>query len=282
MKKPAIFLVLVFLTTPLIHAVEIHLKFSTGLNWIRPAGINQVLQDWLAFYKTEAEAFKNFHFLGGEAVNLRSSINLEGEILVSLSSHFAVSIGSGLIYGNIPQKSTETSVEKLAGTFIYVHPLQISSIPFILSGYTFLNLGNRFSIYMKGGAGLSWAKFIERDGRRLLPNKNFSYQKMNSATARSPVYQAGGGFLFKVESGIRLFLEGTYRKVSISDFSGENKQKVKGHLYFFEEYNANLDFWKSQYAILEEVPSGEAIRSAEKAVIDLSGFTLKLGLIIRF
>lgn len=112
--------------------------------------------------------------------------------------------------------------------------------------YAFLRLWRSFSIYAKGGAGILWTKYIDRDGWLQSGNNNYFYETVNKVTARSPIYQAGLGFIFEIESGIRLFLEGIYHKAEVKGFSGEN------------------------------------IRSVSEAVLDLSSFSIKIGLIVRF
>jgi hypothetical protein len=282
MKKAAIFLLVFICIAPLVYTVDLSIKFSTGLDFINPVNVNRLLQDWFTWHELEADAHINSHLLSGEAQELRSMIDLEGEFLLSLSENFALSIGSGLIFGEISQPSTETSVQKTVGIFTYVHPVQVSATPLILSGYAFLRLWRSFSIYAKGGTGILWTKYIDRDGRLRSGNIKYFYENVNKVTARSPIYQAGLGFIFEIEPGVRFFLEGIFRKAKVKGFSGENKIGETGKLYHYEKYSSNLGFWETQFAVLPEAPSGNTIRSVSEAVLDLSSFSVKIGLIVRF
>jgi len=46
MKKAAIFLSVFIFTAPLVYTIDLSIKFSTGLDFINPANVNRLLQDW--------------------------------------------------------------------------------------------------------------------------------------------------------------------------------------------------------------------------------------------
>ena len=127
---------------------------------------------------------------------------------------------------------------------------------------------------------------MNRDGRRLTQNTAWTYQKFNSANAQSPILIGSLGGMFEVEPGIRIFLEGSFRRALVSGFSGENTQAGQpaqtGKLYFFEEYDTERDIWTVQFNVRAEEPSGANFRNVQEAEIDLSGLCIKVGIIIRF
>ena len=68
----------------------------------------------------------------------------------------------------------------------------------------------------------------------------------------------------------------------ISDFLGENDQEEIGTLYYFEEHIQDFDIWQAKNQIKAAAPSGENYRSVQKASIDLSGLSIRIGLVIKF
>ncbi|MFC2157713.1 hypothetical protein ACFLT9_07755 [Acidobacteriota bacterium] len=284
-KFPPLFILMLILPT-LAGAVEFSLKISGGINFVKMDNVNRVHKDWLEWIKRDAEVHATFNFLGGSVPDFGSIVNFEGELLLSINKNFAFSFGSGLLYGEIPQNQTETSIERVVGTFIHVHPLQISAIPMTISGYYFLNLTDRLQLFGRAGGGVILVKFVNRDGRRLTQNKAWTYQKFNITNAQSPMFLGAFGGVFEVEPGIRVFFESSYRRAQITGFSGTNgtvgQPGQTGNLYLYEEYDTERDIWTAQFNVWAEQPEGANFRNVQEAVIDLSGLSFKLGIIIRF
>ena len=127
-----------------------------------------------------------------------------------------------------------------------------------------------------------WAKYFEKDGNKKTDAEGYSYPQWISSSAQGQIYLLGLGVVFETEAGIRFFVEGTWRTASITGFSGENKQEETGALNYVEEYESSYELWQAKYLISLEPPSGENYREIQQATIDFSGFSVKIGLIIKF
>ena len=68
----------------------------------------------------------------------------------------------------------------------------------------------------------------------------------------------------------------------ISDFQGESNQEETGTLYYSEEYRQDYEIWQSNNQIKAAAPSGENYKSVQKATVDLSGLSIRIGLVINF
>jgi len=279
-KKSATILSLLFFSVSFSYGIELSFKFSGGLNYLNLNNINRSLQDWAGWYEKKGAADKNWSF-EGEVKKFHSGLEFEGEIMLTLSSHFAVSLGSGLIYGKIADKKTEITVEKKKGTFIYVRPNKVSASPLNLAGYFILPIKGKIRSYLKGGIGWYWAKYIDWQGERELTETEFNFSSQ-IASAKGPAFEGGLGISVEINPYLQLFIEGIARKAKISGFQGEIKKGEKGTLFYFEEYDSNLDFWQGKVEILSEKPDGEEFRSIQEAVVDFSGFSVKIGVIIKF
>lgn len=264
------------------YGFEFSLKLAGGLSFINPVNLNNIHQDWKDLYKIDTDEHQKWSFIEGELGSLKNSFDLEGELVYSLNPRIAISIGTGFIFSELNPKNPNFSIEKTINTYEYIYPMKVSAIPAILSGYYLYPLNNRFKVYAKAGAGFIWAKYIDREGRKQLDNDNYVYYSTQNTKARGTMLSGALGLRVESEQGINFFIESSFRKTNISNFTGENKSGLIGTLYFFDEFDSDLEFWQSKFKILSQEPSGNSFRSVKKAEIDLSGFSVKLGIIINF
>jgi hypothetical protein len=261
---------------------ELDFKLSGGYAYLGVESINRGITDWAEWRKREAEENQNWQYLGQNVKNLHPGIHLEGEILLSFSRHFGISLGTGYIYSDMIEKDTEVLVQRVAGPLSQVYPTTVSAYPIVLSGYYFIPLNTRLQFYLRGGGGYAWAKYVNREAKKLESAEKYNYFRLERASATGPIYLGGGGFVYETEIGVRFFLEGLVRIAKIQGFSGENEQEETGMLYYFEEYNPEIDFWQAKNETRAEKPSGLNFRSVSETVVDFSGFSVKIGFIIRF
>lgn len=262
--------------------LDLDFKLSGGYAWINAGDVNRGLESWAEWRKREAEEDKNWLFLEQNVKSLHSGIHMEGEFLISFSPRFGISLGGGYIYGDLKEKQIEVEIQRVAGPFSQVYPVTLSAYPVVLSAYYFFPLGNDFQLYIRGGAGIAWAKYVGREAKKFESAGKYNYFRLDRASAQSPVFQGGVGIVFKTEIGVRFFCEVLGRSARIDGFSGENQAEETGMLYYFEEYIPDLDLWLTKNEIRAEKPAGENFRSVSEAVVDFSGISVKIGFIIRF
>ena len=262
--------------------VELNLKLSGGYTYLDVKSINRGLEDWAEWIKRDAEEHKNWLYLGQNVKSLQSGIQLEGEILLSFSRRIGISLGTGYIYGDLKEKETEVLVQRPTGVLSQIYPVTASAYPLVLSGYYFIPLNNRLHVYARGGGGLAWAKYVNREAKKFESAEKYNYFRLGRASASGSILLGGLGFVYETDVGVRFFVEGLIRRAKIQGFSGENELEEKGTLYYFEEYIPDLDFWQTKNEIRTEKPSGSNFRSVSEAVVDFSGLSVKIGFIIRF
>ena len=282
-SKPALlFFFLMIIITGITHAVEVNIKFSGGLSFLYSDEINNILSDWKAWEEKNAESRATWSFLGGNVAEFSRGFDFEGEIILSFHPRFMVSIGSGFFYGEVKPEKTELSIQRPAGEFSYIHPYTLSVIPLTLSGYYLHPISGKIKLFVKAGAGLAWAKYFARAGSKKITVIRYSYSFDQNATVRSPLFTGGAGLFFETEPGINFFIEGSFRWAQISGFQGKNFESATGDLYYLEEYDTDLDLWQAKFLIFSDKPESESIRAVKKATIDLSGISIKIGIMIRF
>ncbi len=264
------------------YGMKLDFKLSGGYAYLGVNGINRGIAGWAEWRKREAEENNNWQILGQNLDKLNSGIHLEGEILFSFSPRFGLSFGAGYIYSDVHEKDVEVLVQKVSGPISQIFPTTASAYPLVLTAYYFIPLNTKLHFYVRGGGGLAWANYVNREAKKAESAEKYNFFQLEKATASGPIFLGGFGFIFETEVGVRFFLEGLVRTAKIQGFSGENELEEKGTLYYFEEYDPSLDFWQAKNEIRAELPSGSDIRSVSETVVDFSGFSVKIGFIIRF
>ncbi len=280
-KAGCIILLLLFFVHPL-GGIELGVKLSGGYAYLNLKNTNRSLEDWAEWKKKEAEANKNWQYLGTNIRNLHSGIHFEGELLASLLDRLEIGLGTGYIYGNLDNKNAEVLIQRPAEPISHVYPLTVSAYPLVLSAYYSFPLKNGLSIFLRAGGGIAWAKYVNREAQKLESSAKYNYSRIEKASASGTMILGSVGLAFETEAGIRFFVEGLARRAKIQSFSGENELEERGILYHFEEYLPDLDFWQTKIEIRTEKPSGPNYRSVSEALVDFSGFSVKIGFMIRF
>lgn len=262
--------------------MDFSLKLAGGIDFINPQEVNTVLQSWEDYWTTRANLTTNWTYLGGKVSTLKRGYDFEVELIFNFTPSFAIGLSGGYIFSEVGETATTLTIERVLGTFEHVKPTKMSAIPLILSGYYIQPLSSSFSLFFRGGGGPLWAKYFERDGNKNVESENYSYPEWISSSAQGQIYLLGLGVVFVTESGIRFFIEGTWRKARITGFTGENKLEEIGALNYVEEYEASYELWQAKYLISSEPPTGEDFREGRQATVDFSGVSVKIGLIIKF
>jgi hypothetical protein len=262
--------------------MTLEFKLSGGYAYVNTESINKGIASWADWRIKEAEENNSWFLLGGNLADLHSGVHLEGEILLSLTSRIAISLGAGYFYSDVYEKDVEVLVQKISGPISQIFPTTVSAYPVVLSVYYFLPLTSRLKVYARGGGGLAWANFVNREAKKLESAEKYNYFQSDKGTASGPVYMGGLGLAYETDVGVRFFIEGLIRSAKISGFTGENEQEERGTLFYFEEYDTQLDFWQAKNEIRPEAPVGTNFRSVSEAEVDFSGFSVKIGFIIRF
>ena len=281
-KKRFVFFLVLSIAAAQSFGMEFSLKIAGGVSFIQPQEINTVLQSWEEYWITRAEQTNTWNYLGGEVSTLKLGYDFEIELIFTFTPRLAIGLSSGYVFSDVSEGATTLTIEKVLGTFDHVKPTKISAIPLILSGYYIQPVNSSLSLFFRAGGGPMWAKYFERDGNKNIDKESYSYTRSISASAQGQIYLLGLGIVFEAESGIRFFMEGSWRKATITGFSGENKQEETGALYYVEEYDSGLDLWQAKYQIFAEPPSGENYREVRQGTVNFSGFSVKIGIMIKF
>jgi len=283
MKKAYALILTALLFLPsLSFSLGVELRLSSGLRQMKLGQVNLALAGWEERTLKEASLQPGWSLAGGPVPELHFGFTFEGELTFFLSSRFALGLSAGYVYAGLDEQDTLFSINQDSTTISVARPTKISAYPVTLLGYIFFPLGSKFHLYLKGGGGIIQSKYVSREAVKLTAEAKFLYPVLDLAEARGSTYLGGIGFDYKFDASLGFFIEATVQSAKVEGFSGENQLGEKGDLYSFEEYIPELDFWQDKMQILPQMPGGASVRSARKAMIDFSGFSVKIGVRLRF
>lgn len=280
--KSSSLLVSVLLSISFSSGIELRLKLSGGFDYSRLGKVNASLASWDE--KTRKEILLNsaWSVEEGKVPKLNAGYNFEGEATVRLNRNISIGIGAGYIYAELTEEETSLRINKETETYLHARPTKISAHPLTLTASYFFRLMENMDIYVKGGMGILAAKYIDREAQKKTSDARYVYPVHQTASARDKIILGGIGLSLDLEDNLGFFVELLGRLAKVSGFEGEDKAGVKGSLFSFDEYNPGLAIWEKKVQILAQEPEGENYSSVQKAVVDFSGFSAKIGIFFKF
>jgi hypothetical protein len=282
-KKPALSVfigLMLFCSTSF--GAGIRLRLASGLLRQNPEDLNLALAGWQQELETRAATYDNMDYVSGAAKALRLSVLFEAELLFSFSSRLAVGLSGGYAYAEVVEEETLLTVVWDGVTKNHVRPTKISAHPFALSAYYFVPLGTKLSTYLRAGAGYILARYTAREAVKKETETRYTYQSVDTAEAGLPAVLGGFGLCYQFDPSFGFFIEATAQSARVSGLKGEDALQQEGTLFAFEEYIPDLDIWQAKMGVREEAPAGSGFRSVREAVVDFSGFSVKMGIILKF
>ncbi len=260
------------------------LKLSGGFNYFNAGDVGEGAK---GYYDIRAGYFSSAGYsLEQRKRPFNNGFDLAGDIIYYLKPKLGIGIGSGYIY------SARTSFFVVSGKDIFLETFgstsEIRAFPIRLSLYLSLPVHRLFTVSVSGGPELYLAEFSYYLGPDWIDLNSVSQK----ATSRGFGIHGGLGLEVKMNRRTAFVVEGLGRYAKISNFEGKETKYLwvptgpvagigeeriwseEGTLYYLEQGN------QSYLAILSEDPSG--FTTAKKASFDLSGLSIRAGLIYRF
>lgn len=262
--------------------MDLSLRLSSGLGWLQAGEVNRALSGWREGWKKQVETNPNLSLESETTGSLHLGVDFEAELLWAFSRRFALGLGVGYSYASLDEKKTLLSIQRAAGLLEYARPTKISAYPVFLSAYAFLPLGQKFKAHLRAGLGAIFARCVIREASKRAEVDRFSYSVYDNASASRVGFLGGIGLSYAFDRSVGFFAEIDQRWAEVSDFKGEDNEGVSGYLYHYEEFQENIDFWQPRMAVHPEEPGGEAVRDVRKATVDFSGYSVKIGLFLKF
>jgi hypothetical protein len=270
------------LLVPDIPAVELHFRASGGIVRSRFGDIDQARRDWSASWQAAVAKLPGWGFEQTGRLGQSGCASFGGELSATFGGRWAVGLGLGLWYSDFVDLDGPLYVQKPDAKIEYMSPTKVAAYPVYLFGEYAFPLAKTWEVYLRGGMGFVRAKYVHREKFRDLKDVDPGVSLSELASSGGGVLLAGAGVRYPVGADLGLFVEAGYVMAKVSPFEGDLGAETTGRLYYYQEYDSALDLWQTKLRLQAEEPAGFAYRAVRKANIDLSGLSLRAGLMMRF
>ena len=274
--------VVLFLIPPSSRGLHIQLRLSSGLWQMNLGEVNAALVGWRDGLKQTADVDPNMQFVSGDGGRLRLGVDFEAELVLSFSRWIKLGLSAGYGYGSLDEEATLLTIEEAGTLFERARPTKVSAFPFLVSGYFNLPLGRKFNVYLRAGVGAIQATYVSREAQKKVEDTRFTYPAYDNAKAGRLTYLGGLGLSYSFDQSLGFFIEAAARSARVDGFTGEDRLEQKGILYSYEEYLPQAGLWRPTMHVLPEEPGGANVRNVREAVVDFSGYSIKIGLLLKF
>jgi hypothetical protein len=234
----------------------------------------------------------------GEIKTLDDQIShWEAELRFDLTPRITFGIATSAPFHTRNQSSVTYTILGYAGSQIMTwtfRPEIRVSYPIKLSAYYVLPLFHRLSISVGGGVGVYPAKISQfRRYDAIYPDGDIGWFISSQLAKQNHGFGFHGNIILECSLKNRLALVAEFqaRYVKISNFKGTlkasdhdgNSAQIAGTLYYFTEWGLSIGARYATLEIMEKPPelSIRFIKDIRKAVLDLNGYSLRIGLRIR-
>jgi opacity protein-like surface antigen len=262
--------------------LDIQMRLSSGLWQMKLGEINDALTGWSEGLKRESDSDPNAQFISGEVERLRLGMEFEAELIMSFSRWLKLGLSFGYAYASVTEEETLLTVEEAGTLEERARPTKVSAYPLLVSGYFSLPLGKKMAAYLRAGVGAVQARYVSREAQREVGGKKFLYPVYDNAKAGGLSYLGGLGLSYSFDRSLGFFVEAEARFARVDGLTGENKMEEKGTLYSYEEYLPQSGYWQPAMHVLAEAPGGADVRNIRETVVDFNGYSIKIGLLLKF
>jgi len=273
--------VLLLLPSPS-RGVDIQMRLSSGLWQMKLGEINDALAGWREGQKRESDIDPNAQFISGEVGRIRVGMEFEAELVLSFSRWVKLGLSFGYAYGSAKEETTLLTVEQAGTLEEWARPTKVSAYPLLVSGYFNLPLGKKMGAYLRAGVGAVRARYVSREAQRKVGEDQFLYPAYDNAGAGGLTYLGGLGLSYSFDQSLGFFVEASARFARLDGLAGEDNLEQKGTLYSYEEYLPQSGYWRPTMHVLPEEPGGATFRNVRETVVDFSGYSIKIGLLLKF
>ena len=260
---------------------KLDLKITGGITHISGGDWNTSMEgrsEWMRYLREQAGSIYN-----SELDFLDGGKEFDGQIVFYLSPNVALGVGAGYIDVQGFSRSTTTTegVTGNSGT-----DYECSAIPVTFGFYYFIPVSPKIKFSVGAGAGYYFARF-SADHRRE-DGDGFWVTNEREGTSGDFGFHGGIGFEYSLSQSISIVVEGVGRYAKIDGFEGiQNRADANGWRDstegsdYWVEYQQQGIQWFPRVIISAETPSNPDYKNVRSAVVDFSGFALRIGLKIK-
>jgi hypothetical protein len=254
-------------------------QLGGGLNYSTGGDLARAFRGQSDFLKDEYGAGSRFDVpLWG--------FQFDGEFIYHLNPRWAVGLGLG--YFEHLKESQVTYTYGFIDATEAVKP-KYAVVPLTANLHYFLTLGRNLRLDLSGGFGYYFAR-LNYEASQNLSLLGFNGKDVYTFEGSKGGFglQGGAGLEMSLSPRFALILQVLGRFASISGFRGDWTEVGSGDFWDFEESGTGQDIWYyewmpgtksySQWTFQDEIPSGEGIKNARAAKLEILGFSVLLSI----
>jgi hypothetical protein len=264
-------------------AIGFSLKLYGGMSYLLDSDINNHLQAQTDYWTERGVEIDD------EFRPLRWGIDFGGEFILNLTPHFGIGLGGGYI-----QASSKSTVNNVWFGYPYqdtANP-EVTVIPLTLSMYFNLPLGKRFNFTVHAGLGYYLGTFSWNYG---YDSEFDDFEENWEGKSNVLGYHGGLGLELNFSSRIALVVEGFGRYAKLQSLKGdytfeENYFGYQGQdsiseatLWYYEWRSSLTENYYPTIEFNDEKPEETSfLKNVREGEVDLTGFSVRVGIKIRF
>jgi hypothetical protein len=242
-------------------------------------------------YNTMLDDFKSSLGMtrAGDLEKIRLTYHIEGEVIMSITKKFGIGIAAGYLQGKT-KSQTVLKYDSLLSLETRLEP-KYSFIPLKLNAYYFFETSSKLKFFLSGGIGyyLGAFSYSMKQDENVMGTSNMA-QASGKVRNNCLGFQGGLGLEYDFTDTIAVFLEGRGRSVQLRNWEGDEmysdsegiKESRKGTLWYYENRDEASGKYYSTLDLSEIEPEGFSKRNIKKFEVNLSGFSLNVGLRFKF
>ena len=215
------------------------------------------------------------------------------ELLLNLRGNWKLGFGFGYsqrIEGSLINREDES----IGSMSAYINP-KIVVYPYSLNLYFFLPIGSSFKMFFNAGAVLYYGRvninfWTDYDEPGVL---TYTEEGEVVAKDRNFGYHGGIGLEFSLGSFLSVFIEGNGRSGKLNEWEGWlnytitgpaiglGKTTASGKTWICEQYDPVLTEWYTMIKVSDDIPTGPDFRNVRDLEVDLTGFSISVGIRIK-
>ena len=267
-------------------------RISGGLSFPRVGDLNRVLGK-----EIESYYFPSGTSVDGEIVKIQKAVDIDAEILIHITPHFGLTLGSGYISARNPKNKSSFTATYSGSSVVIKDEMIMSSVPLRLGLFYSFPITSFFRIYLTSGLGFYFARCSEYESYEIPAYNNYIIEKWE-ASGSGLGFHGGLGFEIDVTRNFGFVLEANGRYARIDGLSGTYDHDARGimkmyingldpqeegDLYYFE-YIAFTPELLPELMIRNSKPGNPyvTVENVRLAIVDFSGFSLKFGMKFSF
>jgi opacity protein-like surface antigen len=262
------------------HKIEFSLKLYGGMNYLLASDINNHLQATTDYWNDRGVD------VNGEFEPLQMGIDFGGEFIINLTPHIGIALGGSYI-----QASSKSTVNNVWFGYSYqdtANP-KITAVSLTLSTHFNFPLGKRFNFTAHGGLGYYLGTFSWNYGY----DSEFDDIEENwEGKANALGFQGGLGLELNFSSGIALVVEGFGRYAKLKGLKGDyffeqtnqEQESIDDATLWYYEWGSSLtgNYYPTIKFDDEKPEETSSIKNVREGEVNLTGFSVRLGIKIRF